>query len=714
MGRNSKARPRSRSTSDRTERPGLPTGAMPQRAGRPRGEQDRGSFLPPGAFLQTIARDMVTGVGMPKAGGRRGTVLKKAPPLEGDRFHLLVDAVAEYAIYMLDPEGRVVSWNRGAERLKGYRSDEITGQHFSLFYTEEDRAAGLPLRALETAEREGRFESEGWRVRKDGGRFWANAIVQAIRAEDGRLLGFAKVTRDMTERRAAEETLRASERSFRLLMQSVVDYALFMLDTEGYVVSWNPGAQRAKGYRPDEIIGRHFSLFYTEEDRATGLPQRALETAATTGRFEAEGWRVRKDGTRFWANVVIDAIHDEEGKLVGFAKITRDITERRALEQAREQLHQARKMEMVGQLTGGLAHDFNNLLTAVLGSLSLIAGGTNDPRTLRFADTAQRAATRGAQLTQQLLAFARRQRLQPQAADINDLIRSFEPVLRNAGGATVAMLFDFVPDAWLVEVDPSQFQSALLNLVVNARDAMPGGGRIEIATRNVELSGRGLNVPDLPPGSFLCISVRDTGQGMNEEVRSRAVEPFFTTKEVGAGSGLGLSQVYGFARQSGGSMQIESAEGLGTTIHLFLPRSMAAQPADEPEEFRADIQAAGGGTVLVVEDDAEVLEIAIESLRELGYRVISASSAPAALELLQRHPDIRVLFSDIVMPRGMNGVDLAVAALRLRPGLKVLLASGYAREALGGTTHAFQEFDFIAKPYTQHELGVRLAKLLAR
>jgi len=295
---------------------------------------------------------------------------------EAARYRILVEAVTDYAIYMLDPGGVVTSWNAGAQRFKGYRADEIIGRHFSEFYTEEDRLAGLPAVVLATAVREGKFEGEGWRVRKDGTRFWAHVVVDPIRNYRGELTGFAKVTRDLTERREAEEALRLSEEQFRLLVQGVTDYAIFMLSPEGIVSNWNAGAQRIKGYAPQEIIGRHFSQFYTEEDRLAGLPQRALETAIRDGRFENEGWRVRKDGTRFWSHVVIDPIRDDNGKLLGFAKITRDATERKqtqeSLERAREALFQSQKMDAVGQLTGGVAHDFNNLLMAILGSLELL------------------------------------------------------------------------------------------------------------------------------------------------------------------------------------------------------------------------------------------------------------------------------------------------------------------------------------------------------
>jgi PAS domain S-box-containing protein len=360
----------------------------------------------------------------------------QAGTLEG-RYRLLVDAITDYAIYMLDTGGHVSSWNTGANRFKEYTEAEILGQHFSRFYTDDDREAGIPQKALATAETEGRFEAEGWRVRKDGKRFWAHVVIDAIRDPNGELLGFAKITGDLLEQRAAVEELKRSEAQFRLLVQGVTDYAIYMLDPEGRVSSWNQGAQRIKGYEPEEIIGEHFSRFYTDEDRAGNLPGKALETAAREGRFEKEGWRLRKDGTRFWASVVIDAIRSEDGTLIGFAKVTRDVTEKRqakeALERTQQALFQAQKMEAVGQLTGGIAHDFNNLLMAVLGSLEIakkraLSGQDNAD----LIENAIQGARRGPALTQRLLAFSRKQDLKLEAVDVPNLVKEMAGLLQRS------------------------------------------------------------------------------------------------------------------------------------------------------------------------------------------------------------------------------------------------------------------------------------------
>jgi PAS domain S-box-containing protein len=631
-------------------------------------------------------------------------------------FRVLIDGVIDYAIYMIDIEGRVTTWNSGAERIKGYKADEIIGSHFSRFYTEEDRAVGVPDRAMRTATETGRFETEGWRVRKDGSRFWANVVLDAIRGADGRLIAFAKVTRDMTERVGAQAALRESEERFRILVQGVADYAIYMLDPEGRITNWNLGGERIKGYPADEIVGQHFSIFFTEADRAKGEPEREIATAAREGRFEGEGWRVRKDGTKFWAGVVVDRILDQDGRLLGFAKVTRDMTERKIaeeeLERARAALAQAQKMEAIGQLTGGVAHDFNNLLTVIANSLDLLSDPTRDnAQKRRIIDIAQRAAERGAKLNQQLLAFSRRQPLRPEPHDINALIGGFEPVLRRACREAIEFKLDLSPVPLAAKIDAQQFETALLNLVVNARDAMPTGGSLWISTRLATVNAAAPVASELASGCYVKVAVSDNGDGMEEDVVRRAFEPFFTTKEVGKGSGLGLSQVYGFVAQSGGHVTIDSAPGLGTTVTLYLPAT-ELKPARDPAHPESQPNATTA-RILVVEDDPDVLDVAVESLRMMGYDVVTAPDGPSALDVLRRDRDIRIMLTDIVMPNGMNGVELAREAVRLRPELRVLLASGYPMAALplDDGSPVLGEFPFLTKPYRSSELAQALRAL---
>ncbi|HEU0070947.1 MAG TPA: PAS domain S-box protein, partial [Alphaproteobacteria bacterium] len=537
------------------------------------------------------------------------TANRIAPPTD-DRYRLLVESIQDYAVYMLSPEGLVTSWNAGAERIKGYSPDEIVGQHFSKFYTPEDRDAGLPQRALETALRDGKFEIEGWRLRKDGTRFWTHALIDPIRAPDGTLLGFAKITRDLTERKLAQEAIKRSEEQFRLLVQGVTDYAIYFLSPEGLVTNWNTGAERIKGYSPEEIIGQHFSKFYTPEEQAANAPQRALATALAEGRCEREGWRVRKDGTRFWAHVIIDPIYDA-GRHIGFAKITRDVTERlntqQELESAREALFQSQKMEAIGQLTGGIAHDFNNLLMAVLGSLELARKRmSEDPRVTPLLENAVQAAKRGASLTQRMLAFARRQQLDLKPVDIPALLNGLTELVDRTLGPQIIVEASFAPGLPAVMSDENQIEMALLNLALNARDAMPQGGKLRISA-TAEHVHEG-HVTGLPPGHYICLAVADNGSGMDEETLGHAIEPFFTTKGVGKGTGLGLPMIHGLAEQSGGRLILKSRVGEGTTAQLWLPAAASLATAiDVPRSNAPAPSAARSLIVLAVDDDALVL-----------------------------------------------------------------------------------------------------------
>jgi PAS domain S-box-containing protein len=618
------------------------------------------------------------------------------------RFQLLVAGISDYAIYMLSPEGIVTSWNAGAQRFKGYRAEEIIGQHFSVFYPPADQAAGLPARALQTALSEGKFEAEGWRVRKDGTQFWTSVVIDPIYDPDGQHIGFAKITRDVTERKLAQEALRESEQRFRMLVQGVTDYAIYMLSPTGEVTNWNAGAERIKGYAADEVIGTSFARFHTPEDQAAGMPAIALATAAEVGRFEREGWRVRKDGTRFWAHVIIDAIRNDDGTLAGFAKITRDITQKKesdeALERANAALFQSQKMEAIGQLTGGIAHDFNNLLSVLGSGLEVLPLKTKDPGDLKIIESMQRAVDRGATLTQQLLSFARQQPLSPQNHNLNTVINSFEAVLRRASNSSIDFKIQLAPDLHGVLVDAPRFETALLNLVVNARDALPGGGGICIETANVTLADQ--QVSGLSEGRYVRVTVSDTGHGMPPEVMARAFEPFFTTKEVGKGTGLGLSQVYGFMSQSGGTVAIHSTPGKGTAMSLYLP-------AVEGDIRDSHVSEDSIEKALIVDDEPDVMEMAAMLFRSIGYEVFTANSGPAALEILERSTDISVLFSDVMMP-SMSGIELAMHVRKIRPEVKILLASGYALPALKAQHAGIDEFAFITKPYKLAELAKKL------
>ncbi|MGO7033261.1 PAS domain-containing sensor histidine kinase (plasmid) [Rhizobium ruizarguesonis] len=628
---------------------------------------------------------------------------------EEGRFRLLVDAITDYAIYMLSPEGIITSWNTGAQRFKGYRPSEILGQHFSRFYLEEDRAAGVPARALATAEKHGRFEGEGWRQRKDGTCFWAHVIIDPIRRPSGELIGYAKITRDLTERRAAEQAIRQSEEQFRRLVQGVSDYAIYMLDPDGNVSSWNFGAERIKGYRPQEIIGRHFSTFYTPEDREAGVPQTALRLARAEGRFEREGWRVRKDGSRFWASVVIDVIRDDEGDVLGFAKITRDITEKmetqRALEQAREELFQSQKMEAIGQLTGGIAHDFNNLLMAVLGSLEILK--KRMPRDLSLTslvDNAMQGAQRGAALTQRMLAFSRRQELHMEPIDVSGLVRGMMDMLSRSLGPLTVIETSFPVRLPTILTDPNQLEMAILNLVVNARDAMPSGGRIVLRASEESLpSGEG----PLSPGRYVRVAVIDQGEGMDAKTLEQAITPFFTTKGVGKGTGLGLSMVQGLASQSGGRLVMKSSLGEGTTAELWFPVATVEQgteaAADRPQQ---EENASRRLRIVAVDDDGLVLMNTTLMLEDLGHTVFEAMGGPEALDILRKQP-VDLVICDHAMPR-MTGAQLAEAIRSEWPDMPIILATGYAEIPEGA---GIVDLPRLGKPFSQAQLAEAISRI---
>ncbi|MFJ7311889.1 PAS domain S-box protein [Pseudomonas sp. NPDC098747] len=632
----------------------------------------------------------------------------KTAAIEEMRFRLLIDAVVDYAIYMIDPDGIITSWNSGAKRFKGYEEAEILGEHFSRFYTADDRAAGLPQRALDTAIREGRFEGEGWRVRKDGTNFWSHVVIDPIIDPNGKLLGFAKITRDLTDRKMAEETLKQSEQQFRLLVQGVTDYAIYMLSPEGRVSNWNQGAQRIKGYLPEEIIGQHFSIFYTPEDRERGEPQRALAVATETGRFENRSWRVRKDGTRFLAHVVVDAIRGETGTLLGFAKITRDVTEahqaKQSLEKTREALAQAQKMQAIGQLSGGIAHDFNNLLTVILGNLEIVQKRVgDDPKIIRLLENATQGALRGVSLTQRMLAFARRQELKTESVDIPQLVQGITGLLRSSLGPGIRIDTRFPEDLEPVLADTNQLELALLNLATNARDAMPEGGSVTITAQPevvLELS----HSEALTAGRYVCLSMSDTGEGMDAQTLASARDPFFTTKGVGKGTGLGLSMVHGFIEQLGGRFILKSEKANGTTAELWIPVAVEGATT-KPLYPPAPPFVVPRLSVLVVDDDSLVLTSTSLLLEDLGHRVVSASSGTEALALFDEGEVIDLMITDMAMPR-MSGAQLAHAVRLLKPDLPIILATGYAERLEGFAA----QLPRLPKPFTQ----MNLVEIIAR
>ena len=585
-----------------------------------------------------------------------------------ERLQLLIDAVVDYGIFVLDPQGHVQTWNTGAQKLKGYAPDEIIGRHFSVFYPAESVAAGWPAQELQRATQQGRFEDEGWRVRKDGSRFWANVVITALRDASGELTGFAKITRDLTERRMHEEQLRVSEERVRLLVESVQDYAIFMLDPDGTVRGWNSGAQAIKGYAAHEIVGRHFSVFYTPEDQQAGKPEVALRAARSQGRVEDEGWRVRKDGSLFWANVVVTAIRSPAGELIGFAKVTRDMTARRRLEDLE------RSSRRMNEFLATLAHELRNPLAPVRNALTLMQLEPMLSPTLRNSrDIIDRQISHLTRLVDDLLDVGRlntgKVKLRREPVRMEEVISRSVETVRPVIEARGHQLSVSVPEqpVW-THGDPTRIAQILQNLLINAAKYTPDGGRIEIRTEQRE--------------GFVDTSVTDNGRGLAASQLERIFELFVQGDSEApheSGLGIGLTLARSLAERHGGTISAHSpGPGLGSTFVFRMPAGEGlgrgdAQPS--PGEVLPR-----GQRIMVVDDNRDSADSTMSILRALGHDVVSAYDGPSALELARRlRPDVVLL--DLAMP-GADGFE-TLKLLRVQPGMYksfVIAMTGYGAE----------------------------------
>jgi PAS domain S-box-containing protein len=489
-------------------------------------------------------------------------------------YQLLVESVIDYAIFALNPDGYILSWNSGARHFKGYTADEIIGKHFSVFYREEERAAGKPAEELRIAARDGTVEDEGWRVRKDGTQFWANVVITALRDPSGTLVGFAKVTRDLTERRRAEETLRLSEERFRLLVQSVKDYGIFMLDPDGRVASWNEGARRIKGYEAEEILGQHFSVFYPPEALARGYPQYELEVAREVGRFEDEGWRVRKDGTQFWANVVITALFNEKKVLIGFAKVTRDLTERRATQLREiEDTRRLAEVEASNRAKSGflaaMSHELRTPLNAIAGYAQLMddgVGGELNEQQREWLARIRISQKHLLSIVNDLLNYTRIEAGEviyqsvevPMHDVVDDVLKMVAP---QAGKKHQKLLHGPCDSRGTARADQLKVEQIILNLVSNAVKFTPEAGTVTVSC------GESAGVA--------TITVQDTGPGVPADMREAVFEPFVqlgrSLTSAHEGTGLGLSISRDLARAMGGDVTITGTEGEGAVFTVTLP-----------------------------------------------------------------------------------------------------------------------------------------------
>jgi PAS domain S-box-containing protein len=659
------------------------------------------------------------------------------------------------AIVIVGPDGRIRLANTQAERLFGYSRADLTGQRVEVLLPERFRRGHEEHRADYAREPRLRPMGAGLELygrRRNGEEFPVDIMLNPIESGDETLtLG---VIRDITDRKLVEAALRESEARFRLLVEAVTDYAIYMLDLEGRVVSWTEGAERITGYRAAEAIGLHWSVFYPREEMDRTFEP--LRIAASQGRFEDEGWRVRKDGSRYWANSVMTALRGQDGQLVGFSRVTRDLSERKENEEAlrvlhqnleaevqkrtaelvqandsllseiterrraeevkhrlEEQLQQSQKMEAVGRLAGGVAHDFNNLLTGIMAFTELLLEhlGRDDP--LREgAQEALKSCERSARLTRQLLALSRRQALEPVVLDLNAVLADMTTMLRSLIGEDVDFVTALDPTAGPVRADAGMIEQVILNLVVNARDAMPMGGRLTITTADIDVDDTyQTQHPDISLGPYVVLSVSDTGVGMDSEVMAHIFEPFFTTKERGKGTGLGLSTVYGVVKQSGGSVWVYSEPGQGTTFKIYFPRvdeSVAAAGLEKKRATRRN----GAETVLVAEDDSVVRITVCSTLRSHGYKVLEASQGEEALSVAADYGEpIHLLLTDVVMPR-MGGAELAEHMSRARPATLTLYMSAHLDDSLIHRGIFQDGARFLEKPFTRDQLLVKVRQVL--
>ncbi|HEY2780293.1 MAG TPA: PAS domain S-box protein [Steroidobacteraceae bacterium] len=702
------------------------------------------------------------------------------------QWRQIVNSAIDTAIISTDTEGFVTSWNRGAELILGWAEEEVLGATLERIFTEEQRAqqqlGGEMRDALQTGRGGG---EEGWRLRKDGTRFWAVGELTPIRDGNKNVLGFTKILRDRTAQRQTEQTIRDEFRAIEILnravsalslendrqrvVQIVTDTGVELSGAEFGAFFYNVTNDKGESYllytlsgapaeafskfpmpRNTEVFGPTFSGAaivrsgditqdprYGHNEPYRGMPKGHLPVksylavpvvsragAVIGGLFFGHSERdVFTDRSEQWlvglaaeASVAIDnTLLTQELRSLN-ATLEQQVTERtEQLRKKEEALRQSQKMEAVGQLTGGVAHDFNNILQVISGNLDIISRGlpANSPRLNRAAQNAMAGAKRAAALTQRLLAFSRRQPLDPKPIDVNTLVSGMSDLLHRTLGETIELETVRAGRLWSAEADANELESALLNLALNARDAMPQGGRLTIETANVDLDrAYAATQTEVIPGQYVSIAVSDTGSGMNEATVSQAFEPFFTTKPVGQGTGLGLSQVYGFVKQSGGHVRIYSEVGQGTTIKIYLPRLLRKEMPGHTPDPQITPEGSLAETILVTEDDPDVRTYSVEALQELGYRVIEAADGPSSLELLETTPHVDLLFTDVVLPGGMTGAQLAAQARGRWPDLKVLFTTGYARNAIVHHGRLDPGVQLITKPFTIAELATRVREVL--
>jgi PAS domain S-box-containing protein len=671
------------------------------------------------------------------------------------RYRAILESATDYAIIAFNLDRQIVEWNAGARALTGWSEAEMLGRDGTVIFTPEDRADDIPDQEMDRAAAEGRAVSERWHMRADGSRFWGSGLMMPIRDTSGALAGFLKIMQDRTQAHRLGHSLEASEARLRAVFEAVPVGILVAEAPSGRLVGSNPRLDQLFGTqwpRSGEIADYGaWECFHPDGKRVQAHEYPMARVLQGEERPTLEVLRRSDDDSRHWICITGAPIQDTGGAITGAVVSVEDIDEakrtqaslrqanqllsdvaignaadlqssRRDLvgaetrrEVAEHQVRQLQKMEAVGQLTGGIAHDFNNMLSVVISGLSLAQRRLErgDVAIGRYIEAAMDGARRAATLTHRLLAFSRQQALSPVSLDVNQMVQGMSDLLRRTLGEGIELEVVLAGGLWLTHADPSQLENALLNLAVNARDAMDGAGRLTIETANTHLDeAYARQHEEVEPGQYVLLAVTDIGAGMSSDVITRAFEPFFTTKVAGAGTGLGLSQVYGFVKQSAGHLKIYSEPGEGTTVKIYLPRF--AGQLDTPFPLLPRTEMPSGRieeVVLVVEDEARVRELAVATLRELGYTVIHADGAAAALRQLDAHPEVTLMFTDIVMP-GMNGRLLADEALKRRPELRVLFTTGYTRNAVVHNGILDAGVDLLGKPYGVEQLAARVRAIL--
>ena len=609
-----------------------------------------------------------------------------------------------------DVDGRISYWTTGCERLYGWSREEAFGQVVhELLKTEYPQPRSKIVAKLR---KEGSWQGEIEHQKKDGSVVSVSTLWVARKSEDGVIHAVLQNNSDITGLKRAQDEIAAREAHLRSILDTVPE-AMIVIDATGSVTSFSAAAAQLFGYRHEEVVGQNVKMLMPEPYR--GEHDGYIGHYLRTGEARIIGYGrvvkgLTKDGAIFPMELAVGEARSDGQRI--FTGFIRDLTSRQKME---EELRQSQKIEAIGQLTGGLAHDFNNLLTVITGNLEMLEMSFKDSNQRELLKDAQDAAQDGAKLIGQLLAFGRRQPLNPKPTDLAPLISNFSELLRRTLGESIELHIRVTGSGNLCVVDAPQLQNALLNLAINARDAMPRGGKLTIDISRTRLDVDYAQMyPDIRTGRYVLVAVTDTGSGMSEEVRQRAFEPFFTTKPTGAGTGLGLSMVYGFVKQSGGHIQIYSELEQGTSVRIFLPLVEAVQTSGElaPGAGEMDAMPRGSETILVVEDDARVRRVTTARLRSLGYEVIEADNGAAAFALLAAYPKIAMIFTDVVMPGGMNGDELAEAALAAKPDLKVLFTSGYAEPAVA--RQGLRVGAWLKKPYTAAELAEKVREILSQ